>query len=111
MEAGLLEDKSPVNGAANGDCTDWVIWQRPERGYVTLGGDLPLIADALEALWSLRAQRRQIDTFLAARGWILAPGSPEYPAELEASARAGCPVCPVCPGRSARRRYRSAECP
>lgn len=76
MEAGL-EDKSPGNPAGTGDCADWMIWPGPERGYVTLSADLPLIADALEALWSLRAEQRQIDTFLAARGWVLGPGPAE----------------------------------
>jgi hypothetical protein len=39
----------------------WMIWQAPGRGYVALEGDLPLIADALEALWFLRAQRQELD--------------------------------------------------
>jgi hypothetical protein len=72
-----LEDKSPGNQAGAGDYADWTIWPGPERGYVTLSSDLPLIADALEALWSLRAEQRQIDTFLAARGWVLDPGPAE----------------------------------
>jgi hypothetical protein len=35
----------------------WVIWQGPGRGYIALENGLPPIADALQALWFLRAQR------------------------------------------------------
>jgi hypothetical protein len=82
VEAGL-EDMSPGNRMEVGDRADWVIWPGPERGYVALSSDLPLIADALEALWSLRAEQRQIDTFLAARGWVLGPGPGPGPGPAE----------------------------
>jgi hypothetical protein len=45
---------------------DWVIWQGPGRGYVALENGLPPIADALQALWFLRAQRHEIDTISGA---------------------------------------------
>lgn len=72
-----MEDESSGDRAMAGDCTDWVIWPGPERGYVSLGSNLPLIADALEMLWSQRAEQRHIDTYLTARGWFLLPGQPD----------------------------------
>jgi hypothetical protein len=38
----------------------WVIWQGPGRGYIALENGLPPVADALQALWSLRAQRHEV---------------------------------------------------
>jgi hypothetical protein len=67
MEAGL-EAKSRDDQAAAAQSAGWVIWHGPGRGYVALEGDLPLLADALEALWLLRAQRRVTDVLLGARG-------------------------------------------
>jgi hypothetical protein len=41
--------------------------------------DLPVIADALEALWYLRAQRREIEAVLAsaARGVLIPSARPQ----------------------------------
>jgi hypothetical protein len=43
----------------------WEIWPGPARGYIAMENDLPVIADALEALWYLRAQQREIEAVLA----------------------------------------------
>ena len=53
----------------------WTIWPGSARGYIAVGGDLPMIADALEALWFLRAQRREMDMLMAAMGGVLVPVS------------------------------------
>jgi hypothetical protein len=60
MEAGL-EANSPRDRAAADPPTGWVIWPGPGRGYIALETDLPSLADALEALWFLRAQRQELD--------------------------------------------------
>ncbi len=59
-----MEGKSLRNQAADAQPVSWMIWQGPGRGYVVLETGLPVIADALEALWSLRAQRHQLDMLL-----------------------------------------------
>ncbi len=59
MEPEPQDSKEPVG---------WMIWQAPGRGYVTLESDLPLIADALEALWSLRAQRQEMELLAGLAG-------------------------------------------
>jgi hypothetical protein len=56
MEAGL-DGKSRRDRAAAAQALGWVIFPGPARGYIVLETDLPPIADALEALWLLRAQR------------------------------------------------------
>jgi hypothetical protein len=43
----------------------WGIWPGPGRGYITLEHDMLVIADALEALWLLRARRREMEAILA----------------------------------------------
>ena len=60
-----------VNRAAAAQSVGWVIWPGPGRGYIALGDDLLLIADVLEALWFLRAQRHEMDMLPAARGGVL----------------------------------------
>ena len=52
----------------------WGIWPGPGRGYITLEHDMLVIADALEALWVLRARRREMEAILAASsGGVLVP--------------------------------------
>jgi hypothetical protein len=48
-------DEAGSEGTQGSD--GWMIWHGPGRGYVALENDLPTIADALEVLWYLRAQR------------------------------------------------------
>jgi hypothetical protein len=52
-----LDAKSRRDRGAAAESVGWVVWQGPGRGYIAFESDMPLIADALEALWSLRAQR------------------------------------------------------
>jgi hypothetical protein len=66
-----LDGTSRGNPAAAGLSAGWAIWPGPRRGYIVLENDLLLIADALEALWFLRAQQRQMEIFLAGRGIVL----------------------------------------
>lgn len=67
MEAKSRRDQAPVPQSA-----DWMVWPGPARGYVALGSGLPEIADALEALWLLRARQHQMEMLLAAaQGRIL----------------------------------------
>jgi hypothetical protein len=49
------------NRAVADQSDGWVIWHGRGRGYVALESGLPPLADALQALWFLRAQRREID--------------------------------------------------
>ena len=52
----------------------WGIWPGPGRGYITLEHDMLVIADALEALWLLRARRREMEAiFAAGSGGVLLP--------------------------------------
>lgn len=67
MEAGL-KDKPPRARTEPAQPVGWVIWPGPGRGYVVLESDLPALADAMELLWFLRAQQREIELLLAARG-------------------------------------------
>src|SRR6266568_3779131 len=66
-ECGAGREDTPHQAPA-AEPAGWVIWQAPGRGYIALEGDLPPIADALEALWFLRAQRHIIDMLPGARG-------------------------------------------
>jgi hypothetical protein len=56
----------------------WEIWPGPARGYIAMENDLPVIADALEALWYLRAQQREIEAVLASttRGVLIPSARP-----------------------------------
>lgn len=66
MEAKSRRDQAPAPQSA-----DWMVWPGPARGYIALGS-LPQIADALEALWLLRARQHQMDMLLAAvQGGVL----------------------------------------
>lgn len=58
----------------------WEIWPGPAaRGYIAMENDLPVIADALEALWYLRAQRREMEAVLASttRGVLIPSARPQ----------------------------------
>ena len=70
MERGTERETGPAN---------WEIWPGPARGYIAMENDLPVIADALEALWYLRAQRREIEAVLAsaARGVLIPSARPQ----------------------------------
>jgi hypothetical protein len=54
-----LEGKSPGDRSEADRPHGWVIWPGPARGYLVLSSDLPSLADALQALWILRAHQRQ----------------------------------------------------
>jgi hypothetical protein len=58
---------------------NWEIWPGPARGYIAMENDLPVIADALEALWYLRQQRREIEAILASstRGVLIPSARPQ----------------------------------
>lgn len=66
-----MEEKSRGNEAAVAQSAGWAIWQTPGRGYVVLENDLPMIADALETLWFLRAQRHATDRLLGTKSGVL----------------------------------------
>jgi hypothetical protein len=65
---GSVARKTPREEAAR-----WEIWPGPARGYIALENDLPVIADALEALWLLRARQREIEALLAATAYRVVP--------------------------------------
>jgi hypothetical protein len=54
-----MQEQSRDNRSASDEATGWVIWPAPKRGFIALGGDAPRIADALDALWSLRTRQRE----------------------------------------------------
>jgi hypothetical protein len=68
MEAGLEEKPRDNEAAAAAQSARWAIWQAPGRGYIVLENDLPMIADALETLWFLRAQRHATERLLGTKG-------------------------------------------
>lgn len=74
-----MEEKSRVNEAAAAKAAGWAIWQAPGRGYIVLESDLPLIADALETLWFLRAQRHATDRLLGSKSGALRRFPPNEP--------------------------------
>lgn len=55
-----MQEQSHGN-RTNDESSGWVIWPAPKRGFIALGSDAPRIADALGALWSLRARRQEMD--------------------------------------------------
>jgi hypothetical protein len=76
-----LEAKPPRDGSAATQSVGWVIWrQGPGRGYLALESDLPAIADALEALWSLRAEQHDIPALPGVKGVPAVPGVKGAPA-------------------------------
>jgi hypothetical protein len=56
-----MQEQSDGNQTASDEPSGWVIWPAPKRGFIALGSDAPRIADALGALWSLRARKNETD--------------------------------------------------
>lgn len=71
-----LNSKSCRDQEATSQAASWAIWPGTERGYIALDGDLPQIAEMLEALWFLRSWGHDTQAFLAARNLRGGPARP-----------------------------------